>query len=384
MKRNLFFSIISAAAVVLAVGFTNCSREGSNEDNEPSSVFLKVLLDETRAVADSVLNQSNPTFTTGWVMLTNSNGIVLFADEIGGGGTTVAALENGKTYTNVPAGVQNAHIFGNVGTISSWPASPVGKNITNYRDIAVTVAQVSKADGTVANVPLYGTDAIVPDGSNYKSDVTVSPIAGRVEINRIVMQTTEKTGVTSFKVKNIFVNYFYPTRGFDGNGTSAIKDGGQTKINYAAGTAPYTVAGELYDAVDVTSADNSPIVNRNGVKPASKQVWAYNLLQPAEPPTGTTIYFPHIIVEISNIDVVATSGDVYNTYENGNPTFWLTITGVTDGTSPLNFTKGNVYKINEILFTLGDLSDIPEPSDKSVKVTASVVKWKVREVTPIL
>jgi hypothetical protein len=143
----------------------------------------------------------------------------------------------------------------------------------------------------------------------------------------------------------------------------------------------------LYDAVDRGSADNTPVADREGVVPNGAAVWGYNLL-----PLAAGSYFPHFVIEISNIDVVDDTSPEYGKYENTEPnelnppvipTFYLTVKGVaSQSLGSLDLVKGNVYHIDEVLFSLSDLSPIPEPADKNVRCLVTITKWVATTVTP--
>jgi hypothetical protein len=385
MKRNLF-SLASAAAFVLAVVFAGCTREEVKDGKDGvSAVTVRISLGESRA-ATSVTPGTNPTFTTGWILFTSGAGIVVEAEQIGGSGASIADLTNpgtGVTFT-VPATASAVHVFGTVADVTAWPTTLLGASISSITGTVVTVADLYNS-GDATKIPLYGSAAITPDGQgNFESNPQISVIAGRVEIKSIAMAYDAAT-VTSFKVKNIFVNYFYPSQNFAASLLpSTITNGGSTPGNYAASTPPYTTASVLYDVVGITSADlpaGGPYAREAVVPTPTADRWAYNLLAPA---SGT--YFPHFVIEISNIDVVAVSGDPnYDTYEDGNPTFYLTVKGVASQVgAALDFTKSNVYQIEEVLFSLSDLSTIPEPADKNVKCVVTVKPWVTQVVTPIL
>lgn len=408
MKRNLF-SLASAAAFVLAVVFAGCTREEVKDDKDGvSAVTLSISMGESRAEGAVVADDADPTFTTGWIFFTNGTGQIVKAEEIGPNATTIANLKstNGVTFT-VPATVSAVHVFGTVGNVAAWTAfsgTPIGKNVSEYTGLLFTVKDLFSAGG-VTQVPLYGTAGIVADdvnvgANNYKAIVTVSLLASRVEIASIAMDKTDATGVASFEVKNIFVNYFYPSTTFLGT-TTALSPVNNLSIltnydivgtgDYAAGKYVTADEGMLYDVVDDESEEDTPVVNREGVVPTGGAVWGYNLL-----PLAAGSYFPHIVIEISDIDIVDDTSDNFKKYEDQAdyasnpyatpeiPTFYLTITGVVDGSTILDLVKGNVYHIDEIFFSLNDLSPVPEPSDKNVRCEVKVTKWVAQTVTPIL
>jgi hypothetical protein len=397
MRKN-FLQVASAVALSLTVAFAGCTREEGNASSETRSVFLKVASAETRAMVAPVPTLTETTLGDGWLFFTNGSGVISKILEIGTTndydpgtaddvvGTT--ELEDGIQIEDVPGTATRVYVFSNVhGT--AWQPSD-GDNVSTYEAKAVTVLSQYTAAGDVSVVTLYGSGNIIDDpdisaaDDEFIADVEVAPVAGRIEIDKITARAEE---VTTFNVTGVFINYYYHTTTI--NGTFVAGDfvnNGPTVANYApvgsGGTYPLPV-GALYDVTTVNSSTGSllPAPVAPVVEQTLDNVWAYNVLAPAR--TG---YFPHIVIKIN---ITAVANVAYAAFVGQD--YYLTITNVVaagtvnpDADDYLDFTKGKIYTIDNISFSLGDLSTTPEPAEKKVTVTVTVLPWVTTPVDPVL
>jgi hypothetical protein len=373
MKKT-FLHITTAAALLVAMIFTGCSREESNNDG-PRTLVLKIGKSATRAETAAVTSNT-PTFTDGWVFVVNGSGVILNALKIGpntGDDVSVATLTTSGKKFAISASAQKVHIFGNVGNVTAWPgtltaANAIGRNISTLTGVALTVANLSVTDG-VTKVPLYGVDGITLDsGTDYVSEPELVPVASRIEITKV---TADPAGmVSAFTVTDILINHYYPSRTLVG-GDGLAKVAYTKDDDYTYGTAGdnyYGLSGILYDNVNKAATNVSGTMTAT---PASSKVWAYNLPVPAV----TTDYFPHIVLKLTG---VTTTGDG----AVSNVTKYLTVKSASKvGEGKLEFTKGKIYTIANLSFTKSDLSDTPEPEEIYLTVTVEVTDW---EVIPIV
>ncbi|MDR1273856.1 MAG: hypothetical protein LBK12_04830 [Odoribacteraceae bacterium] len=399
MKKNIF-SFMSAAVLLLAVGLAGCSREDANEE-EMRTILLRVKLAETRANADEVTAGTTVAFkapgkiffvtTSGTIMKVMTLGATAYDAGTNANGVNLGDITAGTVVAiqNVPASSSQVYVVGTLTGTGLLSAAEVGDKISDVLSEAVlTATAVYKDDGTVDNVPVLGFGTIVyaSASNNYTAAVEVAPVVGRVELEKI---SANKAEITSFTVDAIYVNMYYSQLGLNGtilgDGTenpfpNYLVDNEDIPDNYAQENAGrYFGKPEVFDVFTGSDgeSDASDVVTF-----APKDVMAYNLLAPVK--TG---YFPHLVIRIKNVDPVDDALD--NGYGGAN-VWYLTVTNVvTAGQAPvatnfLNFAPGEVYHINDLYFGLGDLSPVPEPSDKLVNVTVTVKSWKVIGADPVL
>jgi hypothetical protein len=384
MKRNL--NIWSAAVLLLAVAITGCSREEKTNNGltEPAVVLVKLVSanPETKAVAAPETG-APATLSSGYVVFTNNSGIItkkftIVTTTTTGSNVNNDDLGNGVTLT-VPAGTKNVYVFGNPPSGSYSGANyDEGKSVTNFTSLEVTVANLYSA-GTTDAVPFYGDGTIVNLGGTYEAEVSIYPIAGRIEIDKI---TGDAADFKSFKVKRVVINNYYPSRAINGGGsTAALNHGTATASGHVyetPGSTYYKSAdlGQLHDEPALVASDvNSPPFAEN----ASTNVFAYTL--PAPVPEVT--YFPHILIELEDIEVIGADA----AFESG--TWWLTIknavpTGTTNPTVSdyVKFNRGKVYTL-DVNFTADLLTEFPEQTNINVLVEVTVEDWVIVPVAPV-
>ena len=414
MKRK-FFSMISAAALLVAVAFTGCSREGTTKDDGPRTVFLKIASAETKAVGTAVAAGDEVAISDGLVLFTNGSGVVEVAWSIasatdpGNLEVSVTDLTSGYQIQNVPGSAQNVYVLANLTGAWTPVGTPyVGKNISAFLGANLSVVALKDASGGTTEIPLSGVGAIVPDATDYKADITVAPVAGRIEFNKIIMPVSVSdngTGhVTEFTVKNIFINNYFATSTIGGTapalntGTVPVNNGAVVanyKVGDSPGTYPTSAVSALYDVLGVTVDDQTDLLGdakHFGAAAGSSKTWAYNLLAPtiAGSTAITSAQFPHIIVELT---VDAVDDVAYNDYVD--ETWFLTVSHFVPSTvaNPtvadyLKFEPGKVYQLDAtygLSFDLEDLFPTPEPEDTTKKVTATVTvrPWEIVSVNPV-
>jgi hypothetical protein len=390
MRKN-FLQVAGAVALSLTVALAGCSREEGIANSEPRTVLLKIALPKVATRAEAEALSGTEAFQPGWLFFTNAGGSITRAleitddgdynDESDGDEVGVEQLEEGIEIVNVPGTSTFVHVISNLpeGVDDDWNADDaVGDNISTYAGAAITVeSQYNESDGDGSAVTLYGTGEIVPvqDGEEdeFKADVALDPVAGRVEIAKISADADE---ITSFNVTGVYVNYYYPDLAINGTvGSSVITNNGSDPANYSGDqdAAYEDLEGILFDE-DTYESDEDLL----SAAPASG-VWAYNLLAPAL--GSDEQYFPHIVIKIEDIEVES-DGDV--AFEG--KTWFLVIANVkeSDEGDNLPFLKGTVYRIANVPFTLDDLADRPELDKKRVTVTVSVNSWTGKDVLPVL
>jgi hypothetical protein len=380
----------------LTVALAGCTR-GEDTNSEPRTVFLKVTTSEvtTRAEAAGIPDQTQAAFQPGWLFFTNAGGTITrvlrisetatgtpYNEQTNPNEVTVGQLTGagGQAIENVPGPTTGVHVFSNLP--SGWsPWTPLaGQNISMYSEAPLDVEEVyNSSNGDASKVVLYGKGVLAatlnPD--EFEAPVTIFPVAGRLEIEKI----TASAEITSFNVAGVYISEYYPTLAIDGTIGSYLPFShgpDETKYVANAGGSNYTTAfsGIIFDEGTWSSASQV-------AQPASSNVWAYNLLAPA---LGSgQHYFPHVVIKIENIIV---ANPTINAAYQGK-TWFLTIANVYLSTdistkTPLDFEKSNIYNISNVAFSLSDLGDVPELTTKTVSVEVEVQEWTKNDVLPIL
>jgi hypothetical protein len=406
MKKNSL-NFIYAAALLLAVGLVGCSRESANDENEARSVVLTVTSSSTRAVTEPITGSTTtPLKAYGRVFFVSSGGTItkmlpIMADTDSG---TDYATSSGATLnikdlklgtaveiTGVPSNSTQVYVVSGLPAANFFDAVGAATNVSAYLAAAYDVEDAYDSEtstlGGVRTVPQIGSGIIVHDGSAYADQfvaaVDIYPAVGRVELT----QLTGKTGeITSFKVQGVYVNNFFETISLDGTPASYVpKDNGSTTAEYS-GTNPgyYENKPWVYDEHASTGWESAGGVLKFEKTSDSGEVLGYNLL--ARQLGSTDHYFPHLVIEIT--DVVCVDSDNHNLYKD--KTWYLTITNVVAHDAVqiednwVKFEAGKVYQIENLPFELGNLSPVPEPSDKKVTCTVTVKPWVVMNVDPVL
>jgi hypothetical protein len=384
--KSKFLNLTIAAALLLAAILAGCTREETNDVNATRSLLLKVLPATTRATAPPVASGVKSTLQApGWVFFVSSSGLITKKLEIKANGAdpydatnfpdqvTVSDL-SGVEIQNVPASSSRVHVFATLPSTGTLPAVTAGvTNISACLGAPLTVANVASG-GNVSSIPLSGNGSIVANGGDadeFEAGVEIAPVAGRVELAKISADAGE---ISEFKVSGVYVNYYYGSVDFTlaPAGVDPLVNNGQVKASYAAGQAGYTTAGLLHDEPGTTSAASAVDFAPN--------VIAYNLL-----PRAATGYFPHLVLKITGVKTKDVA--LQATYDNGGDPWFITVTNVVTSAAPavnLDFESCKIYKIGNLKFGLGDLSVVPEPSNKRVTVTASVQEWVAVPVEPVL
>ena len=388
---NKFF----AAAMAATALFASCAKEnsGNGETNgEKQAVKISISREATtRAIGEITANDPEVVFNDGYVLFSNTAGVISKVVEVentaavydGTSSVGVDALDTekggGAWITDVPKTANTVHFVGNMANASIVPA--VGQSIAS---IIATVDKQYKADGSVDNVMLYGSAAMIPatvgqGGAAATADeyetatFQVSPIAARFELGEIVNAANDDDPnsngdvyyVKSFDLVGIFVDNYYQSMTINGTTNAVAVYNGRVPAEYIADYA--TPAGVVFDfnATGLT-------IPTTGV-----EAWTYNLLAPKALGTGSTeaaVAMPAIVIKLDN--VVVTNGTV-DTPLNEQ---YLTIKNFYNKESSnaliTNLVQGKIYWIETISFTAEDLTDEPYMTLMDCRVEIELMDWE--------
>jgi hypothetical protein len=376
MKKR-FFNITSAAALLLAVGLTGCSRENAKDENAPRNVLLKLELTSTRAVADPIAANTQTPMSGGYVIFSSANGTITKKLEINytaydsdASPTTVTITQltqtNGISIVDISPSTTEVHVFSNLPTAANGTIGSAS-TLAACKEAVLTPADLYNSAGNVSAVPLYGVGSVEDDPNSAVlkdmcAAVPVYPVAGRIEIAEISCDAT----ITTFQVLDVFVNYYYEEMHIDGTIVPSTvpqnlgSDG--TLYVYASTGQAYYNKPELHDVVNGAAGTSTTF---GGGKVLAYNLLANNVANNANP------LFPHIIIKMK-VTPQATGTEV---------TKYLTVTNVVDAgvtqdaTNYLPFQKAKVYGIENIVFGATDLFDDPEPGVINLRVKVTVQSW---------
>ena len=378
MKIN--FKTVMFATVVAMVGFASCVRTNDvNDSDKTRTVKIQVVNgSESRVVGPHVPSQA-VVFSSGKLFFTTAGGLITKVVNIdnsnnaeSGGVVGIDALKAGTMIQNVPGTSTKVYVLGNI--TATLPTITVGTtNISVINEFALQVSHLFDATNkAVANVPIYGAPgAIVPDGADYKANLTIAPIGARLEISKI----TGGGNITGFKVEGIFINNYYSQMKLNSatiNTADLINNGNVPGFyipDAAGGSYTGALSAIVYDYATagigyyLSGGICSPVTPEDNTK-----VWGYNLLAP------TAAQMPHIVIRLSDVTTSLPS-DPY-----AGKTWFLTIRNFYSdpglNATPINVLEArNIYRITNLAFTEEDLAEKPEELYRKVTVTVDVLPW---------
>lgn len=395
---------MAIVAIAAAIGMVSCSKDGNNGgtdiDGRPMSVSLTLTQKPApRSVADPITDKEAVTFGSGYVIFTNSLGIINKITEIVPGSYTSGddaakatgskvwledmKVPGGGEIKNVPAAATMVYIVGNLPAGKYTPV--VSENISVVKNLLISISSQSNSAGSVADVTLYGDGAtLTTDGDVKRATVTVDAIASRIEIGKISYNGAGL--VEAYQIDGIFINNYYPSMSLASVVSAAIinntpADNAAADAIYKFGSTDYPAAesGKLYDYdADGLGYDAGSSLIWSTADPSDKKVWAYNVLAP-KTFEGIAIAAPHIVIRLSNLVTADDNGD--NKVYPG--TQYLTVkefrkvktTEVIE-----KFEPGYIYFIKDLTFDESNLTDFPEMGTVTAYVEAKLMSWTRQEV----
>lgn len=369
MKKIKIFTMAVAA---LLIGLTSCSKEESNGVDAGDAKNITVLFDNGNANSRAIDSPASDgttktTFAKGQLIFANA-GVVTDTYEIVSTATDLTAkkinigeITTGYGVTFFDMKASDVYVLGNM---SFATTIVTGSHITN--DLLKTMLdETHLTNGLYQNAVLYGTSKVIEAAvtanpntgapSDYYANVTIAPLAARIEIEEI----KETTGAYTFEVEAIYINNYYENMTIGGVGSNMKTHiaGGFTTANYLGATSTF------HDILQLTPAAGS-------FTPATGKVWAYQMF-PAENATTGDDNLPHIVVHMKNLK--KGSFDIFDNY-------YITI--ATYGTTK-KIEKGKVYTISSISFDASKHGDIiPESSLIDIDVAISVAAWEPAILVP--
>lgn len=376
MYKYVFRIALFAAFVMLS----GCCKHEEEEGDERNTkrVVVEIEVPETKSLSDAV-GKVPVDFNSGFLYFTTNSGLITTA-------VPWDDLQIGSNELEVSGASEKVYMVVNVAGL------PDGGHISTVNETVVRVASQSGSASTngVGNVSLYGGGAsLVPimignELVNYRAVIKPQPVSSRIEITSFVAKDPK---ITSFRVDGIFMNYFYEKQQADRQASPAdlffsprgegVVAANETCDDFYTGAYYPLLSGVVFDYSAGglgTAGTNAGYVS---VASGTGKAWAYNLLSPSNPELydGTTVYFPHIVVRLSNV--------VYDGYTFGRK--YLTMTSFSKNENTMvAFNPGYVYKLNDLEFSFDKLTEAPYEGAFDANVTVQAYTWLTENIKPDL
>lgn len=316
---------------------------------------------------------------------------------------------NTVTISGVPSSAQYLYFMANIKT-DVGQVFPAVEGTTS----ADARLRLDRLQGNAQNVPMSGLSAAFTQttGNNYTATVEISPIVARIEVGQVTCQnvnvgTPISTDIVSYKLSGVFINNVNQYVLLDGtpylNAPVNIANQAGWATDYAtyftanpnfpyyAGGSPSApsdwTANAFVDYCTPTTAgliffpettNGATIIPPVGV---TKPAWAYQVCPSTVPASGQTTPvgdIPHIILKLTEVQYVnnplgaTTLYVVVSKYKNS-----LTNDNI------LAFKRGNVYRIDNLIFNQTQATNKPYDSNIAVTCNVTVKPWVINSINPV-
>lgn len=410
----------TALLVTLASLLLACNDKETMEEIPVSGIKNVTLNLEQTAFTKSVNNEKGAAeyavLGSGKLYFLNSAYTSIFQRQLTS--AEIAALANtsftassGNTVTisGVPSSAEYLYFMANIKT-------DVGQTFPTAEGTTSVDARLRMdyLQGNALNVPMSGLSPAFTASSanNYTASVEISPIVARVELAQVTCRNATvgspiSTDITAYKLAGVFINNVNQYVRLDGtpylNAPVNIVNQAGWSINYAAyftnnPNFPFFAGGSPSSPGDWTAnafADYCTpaasglsfypdVANGATVTPSSstpKPVWAYQVCPSTEPVAGQTTPvadIPHIILKLTDVE--------YVNNPLGATTLYVVVSKYKDsGTNNniLEFKRGNVYRIENLVFNQTQATNKPYDSNISVTCSVTVKPWVINTINPV-
>lgn len=331
--------------------------------------------------------------------------------------TEIAALANTSTtnggnavvITGVPNTATTLYFIANIMT-TDGTTFPQVEGTTG----ADARLRIDKLQANANNVPMAGQSTVFAPatGPTRTASVVLTPLVARVEIGQVTCQNQNGAGqpavsadITEYKLSGVFMNNIHQSVLLGGTPyTVGSPLDIRAQVGWSTGWAnyftssntafPYYVGGSpasptdwvansmvtycapagaaalsFYPDLTLGSTSTDP-----GVTP--KLAWGYQVVPSITVPVGNTPDVPNIILKLTDVDYV---NDPF-----GSSTKYVTVTKYKDdqGNAVLEFKRGNVYRIQNLIFTHNQATNQPYEENITVTATVTVAPWVINNLNP--
>lgn len=321
---------------------------------------------------------------------------------------TTATSGNTVAISGVPSSSKYIYFMANIKT-------DVGQTFPTVEGTTSADARLrlDRLQGDAANVPMSGlSPEFTLVSNNYVASVELSPIVARMEIGQVTCQNITpgnpiSTDITGYKLSGVFINninqhvllnatpylnapvnivnqaswatdwasYFTANPNFPYYaGGSPSSPGDWTANAFVNYCTPTTSGLSFYPDATNGATIVPPIV-------VPKPAWAYQVCPSTVPTSGQTTPvadIPHIILKLTDV-----------TYVNnplGATTLYVVVTKYKEAltsTNILEFKRGNVYRIDNLIFDETQATNKPYDNNISVTCTVTVKDWTINNINPV-
>lgn len=375
------------ALLATGVAFASCSKDDASSTpeavpGEKTEVSVRIKENAVSRAEAEDIGSAGLNLGPGYLFFTDSRGSITRQIEIVSSGASGDDKKNvadfkaaeGATISNVPSNSVSSYLLSNANM--TLTKSYVGNNISEIKGMDLSVNDMyDAAGGGVGKVPLWGVGTVLPDGTNLKTEVTVTAMGARLQLKEIA----GGADIVSFSVEGIFINNYFASMPVGKNvAASSITDNDSDASKYT--TAGYAAFPGLFDNTDGTyTGGKSYTPLKDGLE---NPVWAYNVF-PNDGITGAdSETVAHIVIRLK--DVVYNDGTKDIALEGSQ---FLTVKGFKEaGEEDLIATlkSGYVYTVNKLEFSRKDITDVPEVETVTGTVTLNMIPWVPVGVDPAL
>lgn len=320
-----------------------------------------------------------------------------------------ATSGNAVTISGVPSSAQYLYFMANIKT-------DVGQTFPAVEGTSSADARLrlDRLQGSAQNVPMSGLSPAFTQSSanNYTATVDISPIVARIELGQVTCQnaiigTPISTDITGYKLSGVFINNVNQYVLLDGtpylNAPVNIVNQAAWATDYAtyftanpnfphyAGGSPAAPNDWTANAyVDYCTPSASGLVfypdatNGATLTPpvaTPKPAWAYQICPSTIPASGQTTPvadIPHIILKLTEVQ--------YVNNPLGATTLYVVVSKYKDSITNKNileFKRGNVYRIDNLVFNQTQATNKPYDTNISVTCSVTVKPWVINSISPV-
>ncbi len=414
MIRKMIF------ATVLVAILSSCSKEEPVENILSSggkNVVLSVKQEAfTRGITDRKGTAEYAVLGSGKIYFLDGANTSIFQRRLTAGevsilanSKTTASSGNTVTITGVPSVSQYMYFMGNIKT-DAGQAFPAVEGSTS----ADARLRLDRLQGNAENVPMSGLSPAftLVSGNTYNASVELVPIVARVEIGQVTCQDKTvgnpvNTDITGYKLSGVYLNNVNEYVRLDATPylNAPVNIANQSGWNsdwasyftsnvnfpyYAGGSIAPPTGWTANAYVDYCTPQSSGLIfypdETNGATTTiptttPHKSWAYQVCPSAALPSGQTTPaadIPHIILKLTDV--------TYQNNQEGATTLYVVVTKYKDAATNANileFKRGNVYRIDNLVFTQAQAVNKPYDGNITVTCTVTVKPWTINSIAPV-
>lgn len=323
--------------------------------------------------------------------------------------SSTASSGSAITISGIPSSAQYLYFMANIKTdVGQVFPAVEGTTSSDAR------LRLDRLQGNAQNAPMSGLSPAftMTSPNNYTVSVEISPIVARIEVGGVTCQNITagspvSTDITSYKLSGIFINNINQYVRLDAtpylNAPVNIVNQAAWATDYAtyftnnvnfphyAGGSPTAPNDWTANAFVDYCTPVSPGLSfypdaTNGatiVPPTAnpKPAWAYQVCPSTVPASGQSTPvadIPHIILKLTEVQ--------YVNNPLGATTLFVVVSKYKDSTTNANileFKRGNVYRIENLVFNQTQATSKPYDSNISVTCNVTVKPWVINSINPV-